>query len=259
MPLKWLSWSWSKNNLNDRFKVCLAYDGTAFYGSQYQPELRTIQGELERALAKLGWQEGAVHFAGRTDTGVHAAGQVVSFDLEWDHTEKELNQALNAVLPHDISAVEVQRTKSDFHPRYQALSREYHYQIFCSPIRDPFQERFAWRVWPEVDLRLMKKASRALVGTHDFRALGNPHEPGGSTVRNISRAAWRKTSDILVFEIVGNAFLYHMVRRLVMALVKIGQQKEPVQMIKKYLENPSGSPSQGLAPARGLSLIEVRY
>ena len=245
--------------MSDRFRVKLAYDGTGFHGSQYQPELRTVQGEVEKALKKLAWQEKTVLFAGRTDAGVHAAGQVVAFDFEWDHTEKELNQALNAVLPQDISAVKVSRTMSDFHPRYDALSREYQYQILCSPIRNPLQERFVWRVWPEIDVKLMRRASRRLIGSHDFAALGNPHRSGGSTVRNINRIAWKKQGEVLVFKVVGNAFLYHMIRRIVIVVVKIGQGKAPTNALKKYLSNPSGPPSQGLAPANGLSLVEVRY
>ncbi len=245
--------------MSERFRVKLAYDGTGFHGSQYQPELRTVQGEVKKALRKLAWQEKTVLFAGRTDAGVHAAGQVVSFDLEWDHTEKESHQALNAVFPQDISAVQISRTKSDFHPRYDALSREYQYQILCSPIRNPLRERFTWRVWPEIDVKLMRRASRSLIGSHDFAALGNPHQQGGSTVRNINRAAWKKQGDVLVFKIVGNAFLYHMIRRIVIVVVKIGQGKAQPNALKIFLANPSGPPSQGLAPANGLSLVEVRY
>lgn len=245
--------------MSDRFQVRISYDGTDFHGSQFQPDLRTVQGEMERGLLKIGWKGKSVLFAGRTDAGVHAAGQVIAFDLEWDHTEKELQKAINAVIPQDISAVEVKRTKTDFHPRYQALSREYHYQIINSPTRDPLQERFTWRTWPELDVKAMKKASRHLIGTHDFAALGKPHQSGGSTIRKISRAVWRRRESKLVFELEGNAFLYHMVRHIVAVLVKIGQKAEPENKIKKYLDNPGGHPAQGLAPAQGLSLVEVKY
>lgn len=245
--------------MSDRFRVQLAYDGTDFSGSQYQPELRTVQGELERALTKIGWQGKRVLMAGRTDAGVHAAGQVAAFDFDWGHTEEELHRALNAVLPPDIAAAQIQKTRDDFQPRYDALSREYHYRILSRPTRDPLQERYCWRVWPELDLRLMKKESRHLLGSHDFAALGAPHQPGGSTVRDIQRARWRGEGNSLIFEIVGNAFLYHMVRRIVNALVKIGVREEPGSGIKDYLENPNGPPASGLAPARGLSLVKVNY
>ncbi len=245
--------------MSERFRVQLAYDGTDFSGSQYQLEQRTVQGELEGALTKIGWQGPRVLIAGRTDAGVHAEGQVATFDLDWGHTEQELERALNAVLPPDIAAKKVQRTREDFHPRYQALSRKYQYRILSSPERDPLQERYCWRVWPELDRRLMQKESRFLLGSHDFGALGTPHKPGDSTIREIKRARWLKEGNGLVFEIVGNAFLYHMVRRIVMALVKIGEHKEPAGGIKDYLENPNGPPAQGLAPARGLSLVKVEY
>lgn len=242
-----------------RFQVQLAYDGTEFHGSQLQTDLRTVQGEVEKSLGELGWQGTSVLFAGRTDAGVHAAGQVISFELDWNHSDKELHQAFNAVLPQDIAAVRINKIEHDFHPRYDAFSREYHYQILSSPIRDPLQERYCWRVWPEIDLGLIRRASRLLIGSQDFVALGSPHQPDGSTVRNVTRTAWKKGGDLLRFEIVGNAFLYHMVRRIVMVLVKIGQRKETINQLKDYLANPSGPPSQGLAPPQGLSLVEVRY
>jgi tRNA pseudouridine38-40 synthase len=245
--------------MSERFQVLLAYDGTDFYGSQFQKELRTVQGEVEKALRKIGWEEKSVMFAGRTDAGVHANGQVIAFDLKWDHKEKELNQALNAVLPQDISAQMIKRIRHDFHPRYDAKSRKYQYTIFVSQIRDPLKERYQWRVWPELNLDTMISATSDLIGIHDFGALGTPHKPGGSTTREVFQATWMNERNKLVFEIEGNAFLYHMVRRIVILLVKIGQNKEPVETVKQYLENPSGPPAQGLAPAHGLSLIEIRY
>ncbi len=245
--------------MSDRFQVRLAYDGTDFYGSQYQPDRRTVQGELQRALSKIGWQGSTVYFAGRTDAGVHASGQVVAFDLEWGHSVKELARALNAVLPPDVAARQVFRTESDFQPRYDALSREYQYRILNSPIRDPLQERYCWRVWPKLDLRRMRREARSLAGSHDFAALGSPHQPEGSTIRQIERAGWKRKKNMLVFEIVGNAFLYHMVRRIVMALVQAGQGNGPAAGIQSYLDYPEGPPAQGLAPARGLTLVEVKY
>ena len=245
--------------MSSRFQICLAYDGTEFHGSQFQPELRTVQGELEKALPRIGWKGKSVLFAGRTDAGVHAAGQVIAIDLDWGHTEKELQKAVNAVLPSDISVIEVKKTENEFHPRYDALSRIYQYQILNSQTRDPLQERYLWRVWPEADLRIMKRASRQLIGSHDFAAFGKPHQPEGSTIRQIFKADWSKKGNELVFRLEGNAFLYHMVRHIVMVLVKIGQKIEPVEIIKEYLDNPDGREAGGLAPARGLSLIEVKY
>jgi tRNA pseudouridine38-40 synthase len=218
-----------------------------------------VQGEVEKALRKLGWKDRSILFAGRTDAGVHAVGQVIAFDLIWNHPDQELAQAFNAVLPPDIAVKEVTKTRQDFHPRYDALSREYHYWIFTNQIRDPLQERYSWRVWPELNLRDMKKASRQLIGTHDFAALGSPHKPDGSTIRKVKEASWKEIDHQLIFRITGNAFLYHMVRRIVMVLVRIGQKQESVDVIKDYLANPSGPSAQGLAPAQGLRLVEVCY
>jgi tRNA pseudouridine38-40 synthase len=105
----------------------------------------------------------------------------------------------------------------------------------------------------------MRKETRLLIGSHDFAALGSPHQPGGSTIRKIERAGWKRKGNLLVFEIVGNAFLYHMVRRIVMALVKAGQDSGPAAGIQTYLEDPASPPAKGLAPARGLTLVKVKY
>ncbi len=245
--------------MSDRFKITLAYDGTNFHGSQRQPDLRTVQGEVEGALREIDWQGDAVFFAGRTDAGVHAAGQVIAFDMDWAHSTGDLQRALNASLPRDISARKVQRVSADFRPRYDALYRRYRYWIRCDPVRDPLQDRYIWQVWPEVDLGRLQKASSPLVGVHDFAALGSPHQEDGSTVREIREAAWRKENDRYIFQIVGNAFLYHMVRHIVILLVEIGQGRKPVKQVGHYLDHPGGPPAKGLAPARGLTLVEVAY
>ena len=243
----------------ERYQVILAYDGTQFQGFQRQLNARTVQGVLEESLRLLGWRGQSVLAAGRTDAGVHAAGQVVAFDLQWLHSESELLQALNAHLPSDVAARRVGIAPNDFHPRYAAKARRYQYRLFCDAIRAPLQERYSWRVWPELSIALMQQATAHLHGVHDFAAFGAPHRSGGSTVREISRAKWYEDGKNLVFEIVGNAFLYHMVRRLVSFLVKIGQgQVSPEQMLDR-LENGGQAAVQGLAPAHGLCLCEVIY
>jgi tRNA pseudouridine38-40 synthase len=245
--------------MRERFKITLAYDGTDFHGSQRQPDVRTVQGEVERALRKIDWEGDAIHFAGRTDAGVHAAGQVIAFDMAWAHTTEDLQRALNANLPRDISARKVDRVSAGFRPRYNALYRRYKYRIRCDPVRDPLQDRFIWQVWPEVDLDRVQRASSALVGIHDFAALGSPHQEDGSTVREIQEARWRKEKDVYSFHILGNAFLYHMVRHIVILLVEIGQGRKQMGQLMDHLDHPEGPPAKGLAPARGLVLAEVVY
>lgn len=245
--------------MRERFKITLAYDGTNFHGSQRQPDVRTVQGEVERALTEIDWEGDTVYFAGRTDAGVHAAGQVIAFDMEWAHTTEDLQRALNACLPRDIAARGVERVGADFEPRFDALHRRYRYRIRCDPVRDPLQDRYIWQVWPEVDLDRLQEASSPLVGVHDFAALGSPHQKDGSTIREIQEARWRKEKDIYSFQILGNAFLYHMVRHIVILLVEIGQGRKQVRQLIDYLDHPEGPPAKGLAPARGLALEEVIY
>ncbi|RMF44184.1 MAG: tRNA pseudouridine(38-40) synthase TruA [Anaerolineae bacterium] len=241
-----------------RYQVTLAYDGTRFFGFQRQPKLRTVQGVVEAALQRLGWQGKSLLAAGRTDTGVHASGQVIAFDLEWQHGVQALQNALNATLPADVSALQVQTAADSFHPRYDARSRTYHYHLVCLPVRHPLKERFAWRVWPAPALEPLQRAGEFLLGEHDFAAFGRAPVAGGSTIRRIFRAEWQPTPDGLTFILQGNAFLYRMVRRIVALLVPIGQGNLPPDVVREKLVPPF-SPVQGLAPARGLTLVHVAY
>ena len=248
-----------------RYKLTLAYDGVNFFGSQKQANKRTVQGELEKALAELGWTERSILLSGRTDTGVHATGQVATADLDWSHADEELLRALNSLLPSDISVSSVQVADEEFHPRFDATSRLYQYRLFCQPLRDPIQERFMWRVWPLVDGDSLVEAAQQLLGTHDFSAFGSPTTPKSTTVRTVIKAEWTQTAENeWQFEVQANAFLYRMVRRMVFLQVAVAQGKISVEAISGSLakqetaESRSGLPS-GLAPAHGLTLVRVEY
>lgn len=240
------------------YKVILAYNGTAFAGFQRQRKARTVQGEFEASLRKLGWRGGSIRGAGRTDAGVHARGQVASFKLDWAHSQEDLRNALNFYLPQDMSVQSVAEVPEDFHPRYDAKARHYRYHAFCHPVRDPLREVFAWRIWPEVDVMRMNAAARSLIGTHDFSAFGSPTSPGGATVREVVSAIWTDHGEGYYFDIQANAFLYHMVRRITLALVKIGQGEAPASIVKESLRS-GRLDITGLAPAEGLVLQEVIY
>ncbi|MFC1922741.1 tRNA pseudouridine(38-40) synthase TruA [Chloroflexota bacterium] len=242
-----------------RYKVILTYDGTEFQGFQRQVEVRTVQASVESALRSIGWQNATIFAAGRTDTGVHASGQVIAFDLAWDHSPRELRNALNANLPADIAARSVESVENDFHPRFCAAARRYRYRLFCDKVRQPMRERYVWRVWPPVSMDALQESARHLIGEHDFAAFGTPPQPGGSTVRKIFVSTWADDENEFVYEILGNAFLYHMVRRLVSLQVEIGQGKRKAQEIIGFLSNMRKEPVQGLAPAHGLILEEVEY
>ena len=249
-----------------RYQLTLAYDGTDFFGSQRQARPRTVQGELERALSKLGWTGSSVIMSGRTDTGVHAIGQVVSVDLDWDHSTKDLVRALNAILPADIAVQKAQTVDAKFHPRFDATSRRYEYKLFCQPVRQPIRESFAWRVWPRIDGEKLCTTAELFIGRHDFSAFGSPTTPKGSTVRTVVKAEWTKVEkDEWHFEVQADAFLYRMVRRLVFVQVAVAQGKVSAELIAHALANPAKAESSrgkipaGLAPAHGLALVEVTY
>jgi tRNA pseudouridine38-40 synthase len=247
-----------------RYQIILAYDGTGFLGSQRQAGSRTVQVELEKALKKIGWAGRSILLAGRTDTGTHASGQVAAFDLNWRHGTEKLQKALNARLPDDMAVWKTCLTEDDFHPRFDATSRCYRYRLFCSPQRDPLRERYAWRVWPEVmDL---EQLAGLWIGTHDFGLFGSAPRPSTSTVRDVFSAGWRAVGDEWNFEIRGNAFLYRMVRRLVYTQVAVGQGRLSARTLKRALDDDPEAREEarkeipaGLAPARGLTLVEVFY
>lgn len=242
-----------------RYQVILAYDGTGFLGSQRQAKPRTVQGELEKSLRKLGWSGKSVILAGRTDAGVHASGQVAAFDLDWTHADGQLLKALNAGLPPDLAIKSLRETSADFHPRFDASSRRYRYRLFCEPIRDPLRERLAWRVWPPVDGDSLKQISGFFLGTHDFAAFGSPTTPKGTTVRTVTKTEWKKMPDgEWQFEVRADAFLYRMVRRLVFVQVSVAQGKCSGREVQDALKTRSKLPA-GLAPAHGLTLVEVTY
>lgn len=241
-----------------RYQIILAYDGTDFQGFQRQAKGRTVQGVFESALSQLGWTGRITLFAGRTDCGVHAEGQVAAFDLDWSHPVEELARAINAHMPADVAVRSVQVTAPNFHPRYDAKGRTYQYQIYCQPDRDPLRDRYAWRVWPELNLALLQQAAQLLPGIHDFTAFGTPPRPGGRTIREIFSTAWEPRSRGLLFEVSANAFLYHMVRRMVYLQVQVGKNLLELESFAQAVQAAHPQPP-GLAPAHGLALKEVLY
>jgi len=278
-----------------RYQVILAYDGTRLMGSQRQAKSdgsgspegelrpRTVQGELEKALRGLGWTDGSVLLAGRTDSGVHATGQVAAFDLDWQHADSDLVNAMNAALPADLAVRGARTVAADFHPRFDAKSRTYRYSLFCGPVRDPLRERFAWRAWPDVNKERLVETASIFTGRHDFALFGSPTSPQGTTVRTVTRSEWRQAAGEWQYEVQADAFLYRMVRRLVFVQVAVAQGKLSVEAVAGALagQAEAGGPTRrvategsvetqskdpkrtglpaGLAPAHGLKLVEVTY
>ncbi|MGD2253074.1 MAG: tRNA pseudouridine(38-40) synthase TruA [Anaerolineales bacterium] len=245
---------------NALYKSILAYDGTEFRGFQRQAAgQRTVQQVVEKALRQLGWEERSLSAAGRTDSGVHARGQVVCFRLQWNHTPDDLTRALNALMPDDVAVWGTETCPEGFHPRFSATRRQYRYTLITVPHRDPLRERFAWRVWPEPNLEAMHEEADSLLGQHDFAAFGRAPKPGGSTVREVYRASWKRQQEVCRFDIVANGFLFRMVRRVVAAMVDVGLGRAKSGEIARCLQSPKRGWEKGLAPASGLCLKSVSY
>lgn len=243
-----------------RYRAVVEYDGTDLLGFQRQAAGRTVQGELEAALGRIGWAGAGVIGAGRTDAGVHATGQVVAFDFDWQHGEGDLARALNANLPADIAIKALEACAPQFHPRFDARARRYRYTLYNQPVRSPLAARYAWQVWPALDLALLQAGSALLLGRHDFAAFGSDPEHGRSTVRTLSLAEWRAApGGWLTFDIQAEAFLFRMVRSLVGALKRVGSGEMAVGQLEAILASGDRAQSPPIAPPHGLCLMEVIY
>ncbi|HEY8768253.1 MAG TPA: tRNA pseudouridine(38-40) synthase TruA [Dehalococcoidia bacterium] len=243
-----------------KLALLVEYEGTAFGGSQFQKNAPTVQGTLERALGSLTGEPIRVAMAGRTDAGVHARGQVVSFVTRSRHSAATVVRAANALLPEAVSIRAACEVPLDFDPRRQATSRWYRYTLDTGPQRPALMRRSVWHITAELDMGAMAEAARSLEGRHDFAAFTAPSEAKRSvTIRNVRSAAWRCGGRLATFEIEANAFLPHMVRRIAGTLVEVGQGRlTPGEFERMVNEAPPGAASR-TAPPRGLCLMKVRY
>jgi tRNA pseudouridine38-40 synthase len=244
----------------ERYQAILSYDGTEFAGFADQVGFRTVQGAIESALRELDWQGRRILVGGRTDAGVHAAGQVIAFDLEWRHSKEKLHAAINARLPNDVSIHQLAATRGDFHPRFQALRRCYRYRIFEAAWATPLEERFALRMRKMPDLTSLQEASQWLVGAQDFQAFGTAPRKGSHTRRKVFRAEWREASPYQwEFWIEADAFLYRMVRIIVGTLLQVGSGKRSMEDFQRLLQKPPQGKAGPAVPARGLCLMYILY
>lgn len=237
-----------------RFKATVEYDGTEFSGFQLQPGSRTVQGELEAALAHLsGGIRQPVVGAGRTDAGVHATGQVIAFTYPGGLSVEALTQALNGTLPPDVAIRDLRRAPAGFNPRYAARYREYRYTIWNGP-RSPLRERTSLWVRTELDVTAMAEAATALEGRHDFSPFGGA-DP--QPVRTVHRLRVRRSGSTVTIDVRADAFLRGMVRRIVATLLAVGTGRLEATAVPGLLS--AGEPALGgaAAPARGLSLRRV--
>ncbi|MDX1414594.1 MAG: tRNA pseudouridine(38-40) synthase TruA [Candidatus Promineifilaceae bacterium] len=242
-----------------RYRALVEYDGTGFYGFQRQrAEFVTVQGVLERALGELVRDPVVVTGAGRTDTGVHATGQVISFTIEWRHGVGALCRALNANLPNTIAVRHVDEVALSFHPRFDARRREYKYYIFNAGVRSPLRRRHSWYVPRPLRVEQLNQASTILVGVHDFATFGLPTQ-GTVTIREVFNARWQLANEFLVFTVSANAYLYRMVRSLVGSLVNVGLQIWSVKDFEAAFYARDRNRSGPAAPPQGLYLTSITY
>ena len=251
-----------ETNLGTTTKIVLIveYDGTRYHGFQLQAGLPTIQRELETAIQELTGERIRLMTASRTDAGVHAKGQVVSFRTGSTHSLETFVQGLNYYLPKDIAVKAAHRTEDSFNVRRQAVSRDYNYYILNSSTRSPLRDRFCCLVPGQMDIGLMNRAAQALIGEHDFASFVNNNEAAAkSTVRRMLRAEMRREGDLVTFNMVANSFLMHQVRNTIGTLLRVGRGKMSVEEFCSILEAKQPGLAWPTAPARGLCLMQVNY
>jgi tRNA pseudouridine38-40 synthase len=248
----------ARESVSVRYRARVEYDGTDFAGFQLQARGRTVQGELESALARLsGGARVTVAGAGRTDAGVHAREQVIAFTYRGRLGRGELQRALSALLPIDIGLGPLHKVEADFQPRHRARYREYRYRIWNGP-PSPLRERFALGVREPLDLRAMARAGRVFVGRHDFSAFGGTDRQPVRTLRRVQIAQEvGRGGRLITIRVVGDAFLRGMVRRIVAALLRVGHGTASADEVRRQLAAKAAAWHGETAPARGLTLWKV--
>jgi len=243
-----------------RLQLVVHYDGSDFHGWQFQPELRTVQGVLEAALSRLADSPRTVVGSGRTDTGVHATGQVACVDLPSRWLARNLRRSLNAVLPRDVWIERVEHVRPDFHPRYEAVRRTYTYRVGTAPeAASPFHGPWCWPVEHALDPSLLHSAAGLVVGTHSFRSLAKTGQPERGYVCTVHQASWGEWEWGMAFTITANRYLHHMVRYMVGTMVDVARGRRPLLDLTALLEEVEGKETSPPAPPQGLFLTHVEY
>lgn len=239
----------------------LEYDGTRLVGSQVQAQGRTVQGELEAAWYRLTGEQVRWTFAGRTDAGVHAQGQVANVRTATQHDLVTVQRALNALLPDDISVCRVWTVANEFHARFSATRRSYQYLVLNQPYRSALWRDWAWHVRDVLDVEAMHQALQVLVGEHDFAAFGST--PDGPTIRRCFVAECETTKQngvqLVALNLEANAFLRHMVRAIVGTTLLVGQHRMAINDMARILQSRDRAQAGPTAPPHGLYLMSVTY
>ncbi len=240
-------------------RLVVQYDGTDYAGFQVQPDRPTVQGTLEEALGKLLNETVRVAGAGRTDAGVHAEGQVVSFTTDSVIPLERIVPALNALLPPPVVALCAEEAPPGFHPRFGARRKEYRYRILNRELPSPFEGRFAWHIPEPLDVAAMQAAASELVGEHDFAAFCAAGGAARTSVREVLELSVERRGELIEITVLGNGFLYMMVRIIVGTLVEVGRGRMSPARVREILASRDRTRAGPTAPPRGLALIRVEY
>ncbi|MDQ7798651.1 MAG: tRNA pseudouridine(38-40) synthase TruA [Candidatus Edwardsbacteria bacterium] len=238
-------------------KLTIEYDGTDFAGWQFQPGQRTVQGLLEEKLSSMLEEKISVLGSGRTDAGVHAAGQVANFKTSRDIPLKAFDEGLNSLLPRDVAIIKAEEVAENFHARFDAQSRRYQYQMIFR--RSPLWERYAWRMTYRADPAILQDLAGQILGQHDFTAFASAQAEVNNFICRVEKAGWSFADDRWTFEIRANRFLHNMVRILVGTMIDMARGQMDHKDLSNILVAKDRTLAGKTAPACGLCLMEVYY
>lgn len=258
-------WAQDSKDRMRNLKLILSYDGSEFSGWQVQPDATTVQGTLASAIGRITGEKVLPQGSGRTDAGVHALAQVVTFVTESSVPTANFVKALNDILPASVRVLEVTEAPPDFHARHSARAKTYHYRIYRGTICPPFLARYVWHFPYPLDENAMARAAGLLVGEHDFTSFAAVDPERGregetaSNVRRIFSSSWERRGEEFVYTVRGSGFLHHMVRNLVGTFILVGKGTLAVEDVRRILEARDRSAAGATAPASGLYLVNVEY
>jgi len=255
----------SKDRRMRNLKVILSYDGADFSGWQVQPDAATVQGTLASAIGRITGEKVLPQGSGRTDAGVHALAQVMTFVTESSVPTSNFGKALNDILPTSVRVLDVEEAPPEFHARHSAKAKTYRYRIYRESICPPFLARYVWHFPYRLAEQEMGRAAELVVGEHDFTSFAAVDPERGredadvANVRKIFSSSWERLGDELVYTVRGSGFLHHMVRNLVGTFILVGKGTLQVEDVTRILEARNRSAVGATAPASGLYLVNVEY
>lgn len=250
----------NKEISTENFKIILQYEGTRYQGWQKQESTEnTIQGKIENLLSRMCGTKVEIQGSGRTDAGVHAWGQVANFHMQTAMTEQEIMAYMNEYLPEDIGVISIEKVPERFHSRLNAKGKTYCYRVLNSSIPHIFDRRYVYEVAEQLNVDHMCQAAELLCGTHDFKAFTSAKKGKKSTVRCMEQIKIERIEDEIRFTYTGNGFLYHMVRIVTGTLLEAGLGRIEPETVTAILESKNREMAGPLVPAKGLTLVEVRY